>query len=73
MEKKKISNFYAKDLRVKIFDKGKLVYKFPDIEDIREYCKEQVNTLWDEVLRFENRKNIMLICLRNSGAEGKVN
>ena len=53
-KRKKISNFYAKDLRVKIFDKGKLVYKFPDIEDIREYCKEQVNTLWDEVLRFEN-------------------
>lgn len=53
-KRKKVKNFYAKDLRVKIFEKGKLIYEFPDINEIREYCKEQVGTLWDEVLRFEN-------------------
>ena len=26
----------------------------PDIKDIKEYCNEQVDTLWDEVKRFEN-------------------
>jgi nicotinate phosphoribosyltransferase len=39
---------------VRVFDKGRLVYKLPPIEEIRSYCKEQINTLWDEVLRFEN-------------------
>ncbi len=53
-KRKKVSNFYAKNIRVRIFDKGKLVYKLPDIEDIRNYCKEQIDTLWDEMLRFEN-------------------
>lgn len=52
-KRKKISNFYAKDLSVKIFDKGELVYRLPDIEEIRDYCKEQISTLWDEILRFE--------------------
>ena len=30
------------------------VGKNPDIKDIKEYCNEQVATLWDEVKRFEN-------------------
>ena len=37
-----------------IFDKGRLVYKLPSIEEIRTYCQEQIDTLWDEILRFEN-------------------
>jgi len=53
-KRKKISNFYARNLRVQIFDKGKLIYKLPDIDEIREYCKAQVDTLWEEILRFEN-------------------
>lgn len=53
-KKKTVSNFYAKNLRKRIFDKGKLVYELPDIEEIKEYCKEQIGTLWDEILRFEN-------------------
>lgn len=53
-KRKKISNFYAKNLRVKIFDKGKCVYQSPDIHAIRDYCKEQIDTLWEEILRFEN-------------------
>ena len=27
--------------------------KLPDIKEIRQYCKEQVDLLWDEVKRFE--------------------
>ena len=26
----------------------------PDIEEIRKYCAYQMETLWDEVTRFEN-------------------
>ncbi len=53
-KRKKISNFYAKNLRVQIFDKGACVYKSPDINEIRDYCKVQIDTLWEEILRFEN-------------------
>lgn len=53
-KKKSVSNFYAKNLRVQIFNKGKLVYQSPNIEEIRNYCKAQIDTLWEEILRFEN-------------------
>ncbi|MEI8216790.1 MAG: nicotinate phosphoribosyltransferase [Eubacteriales bacterium] len=53
--KRKIaSNFYAKKLQVKIFEKGQCVYKLPTLEEIRDFCKQQVGTLWEEILRFEN-------------------
>ena len=51
---KKISNFVAKDLRVQLFDKGELVYERPSVEEIKQHCAEQVDALWDEMLRFEN-------------------
>ncbi len=53
-KRKKVTNFIAKPLLVKIFDKGEYCYNNPDIKDIKEYCNEQVDTLWDEVKRFEN-------------------
>ncbi len=53
-KRKTVSNFEAKNLRVQIFNKGQLVYKLPAIEEIRDYCQEQIATLWDEILRFEN-------------------
>ena len=49
-----VSNFYAKNLRVPLFAKGKRVYDSPPIDDIRQHCLTQVQTLWEEVLRFEN-------------------
>ena len=30
------------------------VYESPALPRIREYCAAQVDTLWDEVTRFEN-------------------
>jgi len=53
-KRKTVSNFEAKNLRRQIFDKGKLVYELPAIEEIKEYCQKQILTLWDEILRFEN-------------------
>ena len=37
-----------------MFIKGKRVYNSPDIATIRNYCAEQLATMWDSVLRFEN-------------------
>ncbi len=53
-KKKWLTNFTAKELLVKIFDKGECVYESPSIEELRKNCKEQVDTLWEETLRFEN-------------------
>lgn len=52
-KRKTITDFYAKKLLVKIFDKGKPVYESPNIDEIKDYCNEQIGTLWEEVLRFE--------------------
>ncbi len=53
-KKKLVENFTAVPLCQKIFEKGKLVYKVPSIDESRAYCGEQVEKLWDEVKRFEN-------------------
>ena len=53
-KKKVVENFTAKELQIPIFKNGELVYRLPDIHEIREYCRTQVMTLWDEVKRFEN-------------------
>lgn len=53
-KKKTLTNFKARNLHVKIFEKGQLVYKLPSIEEVREYCKKEVASLWDELKRFEN-------------------
>ena len=39
---------------VPIFKNGELVYKLPKLDEIQAYCAQQVNTLWDEVKRFDN-------------------
>ena len=51
---KTVYDFSAKELQVPIFVKGKLVYECPDLQKIRDYCMSQVDTLWDEVKRFDN-------------------
>ncbi|MCM1579321.1 MAG: nicotinate phosphoribosyltransferase [Ruminococcus sp.] len=53
-KKKTVTDFSAKKLLVKIFDKGECVYTSPTATEIRDYCAKQLNTLWDEVKRFEN-------------------
>ena len=53
-KKTRVTNYTVRNLQVPIFKGGKCVYQSPSIEEIREYCKEQIDTLWDETLRFEN-------------------
>lgn len=56
-KRKLVTNFIAKRLRVKIFEKGKKIYESPTVKEIQAYCKGQVDTLWDEVQRFEKPHN----------------
>ena len=51
---KTVYDFTAKELQVPIFKNGKLIYDCPNIQQIREYCMAQVDSLWDEVKRFDN-------------------
>ena len=51
---KTVYNFTAKELQVPIFRQGQLVYRQRTLEEIRAYCQQQVDTLWDEVKRFDN-------------------
>ena len=53
-KRKTVTNFIARQLLVPVFEKGKCVYVSPSVDEIKAYCAEQVGTLWDEVLRFEN-------------------
>ena len=53
-KRKTVYNFTAKELQVPIFRNGELVYQLPTLEEIRTYCKAQVDTLWEEVRRFDN-------------------
>ncbi|MDD2492794.1 MAG: nicotinate phosphoribosyltransferase [Bacilli bacterium] len=56
-KRKTLTDYDAKELLVPIFKNGKQVYKLPHIETIKSYCQEQLETLWDEVMRFENPHN----------------
>ena len=51
---KNVCNFEARELLVPVFLNGKKVYQSPTLKDIQAYCKQQVNTLWDEIKRFDN-------------------
>lgn len=53
-KKKTVKNFTAKEMLVPIFKDGELVYDEPSYDEICRYCAEQVDTLWDEIKRFEN-------------------
>lgn len=52
-KKKTLTNVVAKKMLVPIFVNGECVYESPSIKEIRKYCAEQIDTLWDEVKRFE--------------------
>lgn len=53
-KRKLVKNYYARPLLKKIFKDGECVYKTPSTAEIREYCDNQLDTLWDELKRFEN-------------------
>jgi nicotinate phosphoribosyltransferase len=56
-KRKNVYNFNARQLLQPLFINGKRVYEYQDINDIKKYCLDQVDTLWDEVTRFENPHN----------------
>lgn len=56
-KKKIMTDFVAKELLVPVFQGGRLVYEKPSLDAIKAYCAKQIETLWPEVLRFDNPHN----------------
>ena len=53
-KRKTVYDFTARELLVPIFKNGELVYDLPTLDEIQKYCAQQIDTLWDEVKRFDN-------------------
>ena len=53
-KRKTMENYRAVELQVPVFRGGELVYQLPTLNEIKAYCAQQIETLWPEVLRFEN-------------------
>ncbi|MCC9694368.1 nicotinate phosphoribosyltransferase, partial [Streptococcus agalactiae] len=51
---KTVRDFDAVPLLVDIFDKGKLVYQLPSLQEIQEYGRKEFDQLWDEYKRVLN-------------------
>lgn len=56
-KRKTLTDFTPVKLMKQIFKDGKQVYELPEINAIRAYCASQLDTLWDEVKRFDNPHN----------------
>lgn len=56
-KRKTFTDFTLRELLVPIVKNGEIVYKFPPIAEVKKYCASELETMWDEVLRFENPHN----------------
>ena len=54
---KLLTDFVAKELLVPIFKDGKQVYSSPTLAEIRAHCKDSLESMWEEVKRFDNPHN----------------
>ncbi len=53
-KRKILTNFTARPLLEKIFDRGEVCYEEPTLEEIRTNCQNEMETLWDSIKRLEN-------------------
>ena len=52
-KRKVVTDFVARKLQVKIFERGRQVYESPEVKEISARREQEVDSLWDEVKRFE--------------------
>lgn len=53
-KRKVIQNYRFEELQKPIYKNGELVYTIKSVEETRIYCKQALNSLWDEVKRLKN-------------------
>ena len=56
-KRKVMENYELREMLVPIFQNGECVYTSPTVSEIRENCKRELASMWEEVLRFENPHN----------------
>ncbi len=56
-KKKTFTNYTAKELLEPVISGGEIIYKYKSADETRDFCASQLETLWDEVKRFENPHN----------------
>lgn len=56
--KLKAGTYTLREIMVPIFKDGECVYESPKVMDIRTYCQQELNTLWDETRRLVNPHNV---------------
>lgn len=54
----KPNTYYMKELLVPVFKNGICVYQSPSVMEIRENCKKELSTLWEETRRLINPHKI---------------
>lgn len=54
MNTKEVKDYDIRRLQVQVFKDGKLVYDEPTLEEKKQYCNDEMETLYDEVKRLEN-------------------
>lgn len=50
--------YFLREILVPVFIDGTCVYESPSVMEIREYCKKELDTLWDETKRLVNPHEI---------------
>ena len=53
-KRKLMTNYTLRRLKVPVFKNGECIYNFPELDEIRAHCARELNTMWEEVLRFDN-------------------
>ena len=56
-KRKTVTDYTVRSLLVPVFKDGQLVYQIPTIQESRAHCQREVDSLWDEVKRFEYPHN----------------
>ena len=52
------NNYEIREILEPVFLNGQCVYREPGVMEIRSYCQEELNTLWDETRRLVNPQEV---------------
>ncbi len=58
-------SYRLRPIMEQIFQQGRCVYTSPSVMDIRSYCKEELDTLWDETKRLVNPSQVYVDLSKN--------
>ena len=53
-KRKTITDYKVRKMLRPIFINGKQVYEIPSVDESREYCKKELNTIYEETRRLNN-------------------